>query len=113
MNHTEACVALNMLPTIGPVRLRKLLQVFVKPEDVLAARREQLAAIDGIGPEVARQISNWESIVDLSAELQRIRDFEVEVITADSALYPRALREIHAPPIVLYVWGELTERDHH
>ena len=23
------------------------------------------------------------------------------------------LREIHAPPIVLYVWGELTERDHH
>jgi len=23
------------------------------------------------------------------------------------------LREIHAPPIVLYVWGELQERDHH
>ncbi len=26
---------------------------------------------------------------------------------------PRSLREIHAPPIVLYVWGELQERDHH
>src|SRR4029078_11466080 len=27
--------------------------------------------------------------------------------------YPRSLREIHAPPIVLYVWGELLDRDHH
>jgi hypothetical protein len=31
MNSTEACIALNMLPTIGPVRLRKLLQVFKEP----------------------------------------------------------------------------------
>ena len=29
MNSTEACIALNMLPTMGPVRLRKLLEVFV------------------------------------------------------------------------------------
>src|SRR5207245_9442793 len=27
--------------------------------------------------------------------------------------YPRSLHEIHAPPIVLYVWCELQERDHH
>src|SRR2546430_5555958 len=26
---------------------------------------------------------------------------------------PPPLREIHAPPIVLYVWGEIQERDHH
>ena len=37
----------------------------------------------------------------------------MEVITAQSPAYPRQLREIHAPPIVLYVWGELTERDQH
>ncbi len=28
-------------------------------------------------------------------------------------MYSRQLREIHAPPIVLYVWGELLERDRH
>jgi DNA processing protein len=28
-------------------------------------------------------------------------------------MYPKSLREIHSPPIVLYVWGELQERDHH
>ena len=113
MKSTEACIALNMLPTMGPVRLRKLLEVFETPERILSAKRSALRTIDGIGNEVAEQIANWESTVDLSAELERIREFGAEVITAESPTYPRQLREIHAPPIVLYVWGELTERDQH
>jgi DNA processing protein len=113
MTPTEACIALNMLPTMGPVRLRKLLEVFETPDRVLAARRDALRAVEGIGGNVADQIVNWETIVDLPAELERIRQFGANVITAESPLYPRQLGEIHAPPIVLYVWGELTERDQH
>jgi DNA processing protein len=113
MNATEACIALNMLPTVGPVRLRKLLQVFDEPQEVLAAKRSDLRRVEGIGNEVADQISNWESTIDLGAELKRVRDFGATVITEQSASYPRSLREIHAPPIVLYVWGELQDRDHH
>jgi DNA processing protein len=113
MTPTEACIALNMLPTMGPVRLRKLLEVFQTPDRVLAAKRDALRAVDGIGREIVDQILNWETLVDLPAELQRVRDFGATAITAESPLYPRQLREIHAPPIVLYVWGELTERDQH
>ena len=113
MNSTEACIALNMLPTVGPVRLRKLLEIFEEPQRVLAAKRSELRGAEGIGNEVADQIANWESIVDLAAELDRIREFDATVITQESPSYPNSLREIHAPPIVLYVWGELQERDHH
>lgn len=113
MNATEACIALNMLPTVGPVRLRKLLEVFEEPQQILAAKRSELRQIAGIGNEVADQIANWESTVNLSAELERVREFGASVITQESPSYPRSLREIHAPPIVLYVWGELHERDHH
>src|SRR5436305_13527645 len=113
MNSTEACVALNMLPTMGPVRLRKLLEVFRQPERVLAAKRDELRRIEGIGNEVAEQISNWESIVDLTAELKRISEFDASVITQESPLYPKSLREIHSPPIVLYVGGEVQELDQH
>src|SRR6185436_15603394 len=101
MNSTEACIALNMLPTMGPVRLRKLLEVFETPERILAARANALRAVEGIGNDVADQIVNWEKVVDLPAELERIRQFGAKVITGESSLYPRQLREIHAPPIVL------------
>ena len=113
MTPTEACVALNMLPTMGPVRLRKLLEVFETPDRILSAKRDSLRVVEGIGREVVDQITNWETLVDLPAELERIRDFGAEVITASSPVYPKQLREIHSPPIVLYVWGELTERDQH
>ena len=113
MNSIEACIALNMLPTMGPVRLRKLLQVFQAPERILAGKRDELRKVDGIGREVVDQISNWESIVDLPLELKRIKQFGARVVTQTSPEYPRSLREIHAPPIVLYVWGEIQERDHH
>ena len=113
MNTTEAYIVLNMLPTVGPVRLRKLLQVFEQPERILGAKGDRLRKVEGIGKEVVDQIFNWESIVDLPAELKRIKDFGATVITQASSQYPKLVREIHAPPIVLYVWGEIQERDHH
>jgi len=113
MNSTEACIALNMLPMVGPVRLRKLLEVFESPERILRAKRSELRGVEGIGNEVADQIGNWESTVDLAAELKRVHEFGASVITQESPSYPRSLREIHAPPIVLYIWGDLADRDQH
>lgn len=111
MNSTEASIALNMVPGVGPVRLRRLLEAFETPEKVLLAREAQLRAVDGVGSEVAAAIAHWQDTLDLDAELARIRDFGARVITGASPEYPRMLREISNPPIVLYVWGELIERD--
>ncbi len=56
-------------------------------------------------------IAGWESTVDLAAELARVQDFGAEVLTQASPKYPRLLREIYNPPIVLYCWGQITEGD--
>jgi DNA processing protein len=112
MSPTEACIALNMVPNLGPVRLRKLLEVFETPDRILIARAAELRTVDGVGPELANAIAAWEEKVDLTGELKRIEEFGAEVITQASDLYPQHLRELHNPPILLYVWGELTERDH-
>ena len=113
MTETEACIALNMVPNLGPVRLRRLLETFGTPGDILKARSGKLSQVNGVGPELSDAIANWEKHVDLPAELQLIRDFGATVVTQALPLYPRQLREIHNPPIVLYVWGDLHERDNH
>ncbi len=108
---TEACIALNMVPGMGPVRLRALLETFETPQRILAAGRAALRAVKGVGQETADAIASWESSVDLAAELKRIADFGAKVITVNSPEYPAALRTIHNPPVVLYVWGELLPTD--
>ncbi len=113
MTDTEACIAINMIPKMGPVRLRKLLEVFKNPQRILTAKAGELRAVDGIGNDIAETIARWEEHVDLAAELERVAEFGAHVITQESPEYPRLLREIHNPPIVLYVWGELIERDQH
>ena len=113
MTDTEGCIALNMIPEVGPVRLRKLLEVFGSAHRILSAKPVELRAVDGIGGELAESIAHWEERIDLAGELGKIKEFGALVITQADREYPRMLREIHNPPIVLYVWGELQDRDVH
>lgn len=111
MTETEACIALNMVPNLGPVRLRKLVTALGSPAEVLQSTRAQLQRVDGIGPDLAESIGSWEQTIDLAAELKRIEDFGAWVITRSSPEYPPGLLELHNPPIVLYAWGTVTKDD--
>ena len=111
MTRTEAYLALNLLPKIGPVRVRRLLEIFGSPERILSARPNEIRNVDGFGDELAQTICRWEESIDLQRELRRIEELKLTVLTQDDALYPPLLKEIHSPPLVLYVWGELTPRD--
>jgi DNA processing protein len=97
MTGTEACIALNMVPNLGPVRLRKLIEVFETPERVLRATASELRRVDGVGPEVADGIAGWESQIDLAGELRRIEEFGAHVLTRESAEYPaRSARDLQS-----------------
>ena len=110
MNEIEACIVLNMLPRIGPIRFRELMRTFGKATDVLRTDVEALSSVKGISRKLALEISSWERSVDVQKEIQLVNDAGVKAIIQADESYPPLLREIHDPPIVLYVWGELTEQ---
>ena len=111
MNAKEALIALNMIDHVGPVRVRQLLEYFGVAPAILGASKQQLLKVRGIGEETAEAISQWEKTVDLASELKRIQEFGCHVLTQADPAYPELLRQIYDPPIVLYVKGELTEKD--
>ena len=111
MTRREAYLTLNLLPGIGPVRVRRLLEAFGSPEAALRARSDALRGVEGVGPELAQRLADWENLVDLSRELRRIDEVGARVVTQEEAAYPATLREVFDPPLVLYVWGELQSRD--
>lgn len=113
MTRKEAFIALNMVPRLGPVNMRRLLQVLGSPDRILIAGRTELSAVEGLGQDIVDSIISWESLVDLRREMSRVREFGAAVLTLDDPEYPRQLREIHDPPTVLYVWGKLEPRDCH
>jgi DNA processing protein len=111
MDSREALVVLNMVDHVGPVRLRHLLNSFGAPEAILKASKRQLLAVHGIGEDTATAISNWETTIDLAAELKRVADFGCHILIPTDEEYPASLRQIYDPPIVLYVKGKLSTSD--
>ena len=53
MNRLEALVSLNKVAGIGSIRLKKLLEFFHKPENILKAPADKLDAVSGIGAKIA------------------------------------------------------------
>ena len=113
MTRKEAFIALNMVPHLGPVHLRRLLDIFGSPERVLAAGRNELQGVEGLNQALIDSLLSWESVVNLQQELVHVQQFGATVLTLDDTEYPALLRQIHDPPTVLYIWGKLESRDHH
>lgn len=113
MTEDEAYIALNMVPKVGPVRVRALLDAFGSPQAILSASPAQLSRVPGVGPETAESLRNWSAAADLKGELAAVEKFGACVVTLASPDYPALLREIHDPPTVLYVWGTFEDRDRH
>lgn len=109
----EALLALNMLPKIGPVRVRRLIEAFGDPARVLGASVDQLLRVDGIGHETAAILHRWQDHADPATEIREAGERGIHILTASDAPYPAPLQQVYDPPLVLYCWGRLEERDKH
>ncbi|MES2476357.1 MAG: DNA-processing protein DprA [Verrucomicrobiota bacterium] len=114
MTSREALVALNLLPKIGPVRVRRLLEAFGDdPARILGAAMDRLQRVDGIGPETAAILHRWQDHADPVAEMREAESRGIAIITHEDDDYPAPLRDAYDPPLLLYVWGKLEPRDRH
>lgn len=113
MSPREAILALNLLPSFGPVRISRLLESFGDAESVLRASTSSLQRVDGIGPETAKIISSWQDHVDPTKELSEAEERGISIISREDDDYPKHLLQAYDSPIILYVWGKILPRDRH
>ncbi len=110
MTDLEALVGLNMRCGIGSIRLKKLLDVFGKLENILNASQEKIISVCGIGAHSAGRIGVFKA-ADLQREFQLIKKSGVKLLTLGESGYPENLLCIPDPPIVLYVRGDFAPSD--
>ena len=102
-----------MLPKIGPVRVRRLLEAFGDPAAVLGAPVDGLTRVDGIGAETARILHGWQDHTDPAKEIREAAERGIAIVTQNDEGYPAPLRDSYDPPLLLYVWGKIEPRDKH
>lgn len=103
-------VGFSLASGIGAARLRQLTEAFGDVEAAWNAPSEQLYGV-GLPRAVVDELVRTRQQVDLDLELARVEEGGFHVLTWDDPDYPDRLRELDAPPPVIYVWGELIPDD--
>jgi DNA processing protein len=99
-------VALNMVRGVGPRTANQLLSRFGSPAGVFAASRLALGK-EGLKPDTVEELKDSSILEKANAEIERLEKLNAVIITLEDDDYPDLLREIHDPPIALYVRGDL------
>ncbi len=99
-------IALNMIRGIGPRTANQLLEEFGAPAQIFAASRLWLEKL-GLKPNTIQELHDSSILEKANEEIERLEALHARVITRDDEDYPALLREIHDPPIALYVRGDL------
>lgn len=95
---------------LGPVLIRRLIERLGTWADVKRAGDAALAEA-GIRRDVARAIRKGDLRYDPAEQMARCRALDIRLIPYTSEDYPTALRPHDSAPVVLFVKGELAERD--
>jgi DNA processing protein len=102
----QAFMVLNGLPGMGPITLNRLLALFDNdPVAVLNAPPSRLQEAKRVGTKVADAIRGWREHFPLEKEEARLAQAGAVFVSSQDDDYPKALKEIHDPPIGLYFRG--------
>src|ERR1035441_4942863 len=99
-------LALRLIPGLGARTSGKLLHRFRTPQAIFRASRTELEGA-GVSGSVAQSIVSGSAFEDAAAQREKMTQVGAVLITLGDARYPRALREIFDPPILLFARGRV------
>ena len=95
-----------MIPGLGNNAFKNLLGKFGTPKNVFEAGLSELVEVELVRKDIAQKIVNREFALNPEEELRKVEKCNARIITYMDPSYPLLLKEIHSPPMLLYVNGK-------
>lgn len=98
-------VALTLVPELGAIRARQLVDHFGTASAVFKAKKKEIAVIEGIGEACARSIKEWDDFGAAEAEIRFTEQHDIRTTFLTDPAYPQRLLHCYDPPTLLYYTG--------
>lgn len=98
-------IALTLVPNIGPVQAKLLLQHF-EAEEIFKAKKSLLEKIEGIGGVRANNIKAFNLFHIAEEEISFIEKYKITPLLITDQHYPKRLLNCYDSPTILYYRGE-------
>ena len=110
MQNIPYLLALHSIDGLGPIRLKAILDYFKDPKLAWEAGISELTRI-GIPKNAVELLTETRKKLDPEKYVEEIRSAGIKWITVFDDDYPKLLKQIYDPPIVLYYKGEILPAD--
>jgi len=105
---------LSQADGLGSVRIKKLLEVFEEPQNIIKASANELTAVEGISRNTAGTITGIrKDMLRLEKQFgfleKKMERMCIGAVTCMDGDYPELLKKIYDPPVILYFKGKLKE----
>lgn len=98
-------VALTLVPELGAIRSRQLVDHFGTAAAIFKAKKKEIAVVEGIGEACARSIKEWNDFDEAEAEIRFTEQHGIQTIFLTDPNYPQRLLHCYDPPTLLYYSG--------
>jgi DNA processing protein len=98
-------LALTLVPNIGDVHAKILMQHFGDAKSVFQAKQSILEKIEGIGSVRARSIKEFKDFQPAEKEIRFIEKYKVQALFLTDAAYPKRLLNCYDPPTMVFYKG--------
>lgn len=98
-------IALTLIPNIGDVNAKALINYFGTAEAIFHAPKKELEALEGMGTIRANSIKNFKDLSRSGEEIQFIKKYNITPVFLTDKNYPQRLLNCYDSPPLLYYKG--------
>ena len=98
-------IALPLVPNIGDVHAKALINIYGDAGSVFKARKKDLENIEGIGTIRAKSIKDYNSFQSSEDEIKFIEKYKIDPLFITDKNYPQRLLNCYDSPLLLYYRG--------
>lgn len=98
-------IALTLVPNIGSVHAKALVNIYGDAESVFKAKKKELESIDGIGSVRANSIKSFDNFHSSEEEINFIEKYRITPLFISDKNYPQRLLNCYDSPVLLYYRG--------
>jgi len=107
----EALVILSAVPTLGPIKIRLLLNHFGSALQAIQADADAVRVLPGFGSRILENWGCWKKNKSWEKTLELADNQGVKIIPFTDKRYPKRLLDLPDAPILLYVKGDILPSD--
>lgn len=98
-------IALTLVPNIGNVHAKSLVNIYGDAASVFKAKKKDLENIEGVGTVRATSIKAFDNFKSSEAEVSFIEKYKIDPLFITDKKYPQRLLNCYDSPVLLYYRG--------